>query len=86
MPLPPLKILEDVFKDCRFIRRIGQTQEQRKCQLEIWTPLSMVWQVHDGGNHEGLHTVKREKAFLLLFVEFGYELVGLALQALLLPL
>jgi hypothetical protein len=46
----------------------------------------MVWQVHDGRNHEGLHKVKREKAFLLLFVEFGYELVGLALQALLLPL
>ena len=26
---------------------------------------AVLWQIHEGGNHEGLHTVTREKAFLL---------------------
>src|SRR5665647_406355 len=35
MPFPPLHILENVFKDCRFIRRIDQTQEQRESVAEL---------------------------------------------------
>src|ERR1017187_4055262 len=27
------------------------------------------WQIHEGGNHEGLQTVKREKAFLQLLAD-----------------